>query len=131
MDNVIQSGTHQRPPSTDVRHKCLVRTLHRRLGGRRSNRMKRFSDWPARARTVCALSKGGGPMVSSGMTRRAMISGSLSAVAAMGMPFPALAQGAGRTDEAATRYGRVRGKREDGIVKFLGVPYATPPLGEL
>ncbi len=70
-------------------------------------------------------------MVSSGMTRRAMISGSLSAVAAMGMPFPALAQGAGRTDEAATRYGRVRGKREDGIVKFLGVPYATPPLGEL
>jgi len=65
------------------------------------------------------------------MTRRAMISGSLSAVAAMGMPFPALAQGAGRTDEAATRYGRVREKREDGIVKFLGVPYATPPLGEL
>jgi para-nitrobenzyl esterase len=25
----------------------------------------------------------------------------------------------------------VRGKREDGIVKFLGVPYARPPLREL
>jgi len=70
-------------------------------------------------------------MVSSGMTRRAMIGRSLSAVAVMSMPFPALARGAGSTDEAATRYGKVRGKREDGIVKFLGVPYATPPLGQL
>ena len=44
---------------------------------------------------------------------------------------PALARGASGTIEAATRYGKVRGKREDGIVKFLGVPYAAPPLGEL
>ncbi|MFI7151866.1 carboxylesterase/lipase family protein [Nonomuraea sp. NPDC050022] len=61
-----------------------------------------------------------------------MIGTSLSVVAAvMGEGSPALARGTGRTDEAATRYGRVRGRREDGIVKFLGVPYATPPLGEL
>ena len=33
--------------------------------------------------------------------------------------------------EVPTRFGRVRGKSEDGIVKFLGVPYATPPLSEL
>lgn len=71
-------------------------------------------------------------MVGSGMNRRAMIGTSLSVVAAvMSAGSPALAQGAGRMDEAATRYGRVRGKREDGIVKFLGVPYAAPPLGEL
>jgi para-nitrobenzyl esterase len=68
--------------------------------------------------------------VGSRMTRRAMIGGSLSVVAGMGMPFPALAQPAART-VAATRYGKVRGRREDGIVKFLGVPYATPPLGQL
>jgi hypothetical protein len=60
-------------------------------------------------------------MVDSGMTRRAMIGGSLSVVAATGMPFPALAQPAVRT-VAVTRYGKVRGRREDGIVKFLGVP---------
>jgi para-nitrobenzyl esterase len=67
------------------------------------------------------------------MNRRMMIGGSLSVAAGAGVPllFPALARGAGRTDEAATRYGRVRGKREDGIVKFLGVPYAQPPLGDL
>jgi para-nitrobenzyl esterase len=67
------------------------------------------------------------------MDRRAMIGGALSVAAGMSVPavFPAVARGAGRTDEAATRYGRVRGRREDGIVKFLGVPYATPPLGEL
>ena len=70
-------------------------------------------------------------MMGSGMTRRAMIGGSLSVVAGMSMPVPAHARGAERTAEAATRYGKVRGKREDGIVKFLGVPYATPPLGEL
>jgi len=67
----------------------------------------------------------------SGMNRRVMIGRSLSAVAAMSMPFPALARGAAGTVEAATRYGKVRGKREDGIAKFLGVPYAAPPLGEL
>ncbi|MET8150862.1 carboxylesterase/lipase family protein [Actinoplanes sp. NPDC049668] len=70
-------------------------------------------------------------MAGSGMTRRAMIGSSLSVVAAVSVPFPAHAGGRPRTDEAATRYGRVRGRREDGIVKFLGVPYARPPLGEL
>jgi para-nitrobenzyl esterase len=65
------------------------------------------------------------------MTRRTLIGGSLSVAAAMAVPVPAHAHGAGSRDEAATRYGRVRGRREDGIVKFLGVPYATPPLGRL
>ncbi|MFF5081780.1 carboxylesterase/lipase family protein [Actinoplanes sp. NPDC000266] len=69
--------------------------------------------------------------MSSGMTRRTLIGGSLSAAVVAGLPLPAQAHGTGRTDEAATRYGRVRGRREDGIVKFLGVPYATPPLGRL
>ncbi|MFC8435989.1 carboxylesterase/lipase family protein, partial [Streptomyces sp. NPDC057253] len=49
----------------------------------------------------------------------------------MSLPATAVAQGAWTRDEAVTRYGRVRGRREDGIVKFLGVPYATPPLGVL
>jgi para-nitrobenzyl esterase len=70
-------------------------------------------------------------MVNSRMTRRAMIGMSLSVAAAASVPLPAHAHAAGRRDEAATRYGRVRGRREDGIVKFLGVPYGAPPLGEL
>ncbi len=70
-------------------------------------------------------------MPGSRITRRAMIGGALSVIAGTSMPTSALAWGAEKTDEAATRYGKVRGKREDGIVKFLGVPYATPPLGEL
>lgn len=65
----------------------------------------------------------------SRITRRAMIGGSLSVLAGLSTPLPALAST--RTAEAVTRYGKVRGKREDGIVKFLGVPYAKPPLGEL
>ena len=59
-----------------------------------------------------------------GMTRRTMMGGAFSMAAAMALPAKVV-------DEAATRYGRVRGRREDGIVKFLGVPYGTPPLGEL
>jgi para-nitrobenzyl esterase len=70
-------------------------------------------------------------MSASRMTRRTMIGGSLAVIAGMTTPSAALARGTARTAEAATRYGKVRGRREDGIVKFLGVPYATPPLGEL
>ena len=66
-----------------------------------------------------------------GVTRRGMIAGSLAVIAGLSTPIPALARSTGTPDEAATRYGRVRGRREDGVVKFLGVPYATPPLGEL
>jgi carboxylesterase type B len=69
--------------------------------------------------------------MSARMTRRTLIGGSLSVAAAMSMPLAAQAHGHAGKDEATTRYGRVRGRREDGIVKFLGVPYATPPLGEL
>src|SRR5690348_6460346 len=70
-------------------------------------------------------------MVNPRITRRTMLGGSLAMAAGLGMPLPAQAHGGRPSDEAATRYGRVRGRREDGIVKFLGVPYATPPLGEL
>ncbi|MFI1996424.1 carboxylesterase/lipase family protein [Actinoplanes sp. NPDC020271] len=65
------------------------------------------------------------------VTRRTLIGGSLSVATAMSMPLAAPAHGHTGRDEAATRYGRVRGRREDGIVKFLGVPYARPPLGRL
>ncbi|MFG1992462.1 carboxylesterase/lipase family protein [Actinoplanes sp. NPDC048988] len=70
-------------------------------------------------------------MATSGMSRRTLIGGSLSAAAALSIPAPAPAHGAAGRDEAATRYGRVRGRREDGILKFLGVPYGRPPLGRL
>ena len=70
-------------------------------------------------------------MVGSGMSRRVMIGTSLSLAAGIGMPLPALARGDRRPDEAATRFGKVRGRREDGIVKFLGVPYGAPPVGKL
>jgi para-nitrobenzyl esterase len=60
-----------------------------------------------------------------------MIGSTLSVAAAVSMPVAAQAHRGTRTDEAATRYGRVRGRREDGIVKFLGVPYGRPPLGAL
>ncbi|GGN97935.1 carboxylic ester hydrolase [Actinoplanes lobatus] len=65
------------------------------------------------------------------VTRRALIGGSLSVAASPLIAAPAHADGGRWKDEAATRYGRVRGRRQDGIVKFLGVPYATPPLGKL
>jgi para-nitrobenzyl esterase len=67
----------------------------------------------------------------SRITRRTVIGGSLATAAAAGFPLTGPAHASRRSDEAATRYGRVRGRRQDGIVKFLGVPYATPPLGEL
>ncbi|MEU8664435.1 carboxylesterase/lipase family protein [Actinoplanes philippinensis] len=70
-------------------------------------------------------------MDGSSVTRRALIGGSLSAAAVLGLPSPVAAHRGRPKDEAVTRYGRVRGRREDGIVKFLGVPYATPPVGEL
>ncbi|WP_250007531.1 carboxylesterase/lipase family protein [Actinoplanes sp. M2I2] len=70
-------------------------------------------------------------MDNSGMNRRTLLGGSLAVAAGMSLPAPAQAHGGHGRDEAATRYGRVRGRREDGIVKFLGVPYATPPLGRL
>ncbi|GAB7036981.1 MULTISPECIES: carboxylesterase/lipase family protein [Catenuloplanes] len=65
------------------------------------------------------------------MTRRALIAGSLSAAATVSLPATARAHGRTGRDEATTRYGRVRGRRRDGTIAFLGVPYATPPLGRL
>ena len=32
--------------------------------------------------------------------------------------------------EVCTKSGRVRGKKEDGIYKWLGIPYAKKPIGE-
>ncbi|MBB2947241.1 para-nitrobenzyl esterase [Actinoplanes lutulentus] len=67
----------------------------------------------------------------SPVTRRVLIGGSLAVAASSLAGVPAQAGHGHARDEAVTRYGRVRGRREDGIVKFLGVPYATPPLGKL
>lgn len=36
-----------------------------------------------------------------------------------------------KTIEAKTVYGRVAGRSEDGIAKFLGIPYGAPPTGAL
>jgi para-nitrobenzyl esterase len=69
--------------------------------------------------------------VDTPITRRALVSGSLAVAGSSLVATPAQAHSSRRKDEAATRYGRVRGRRQDGIVKFLGVPYATPPLGRL
>ncbi|BEL06677.1 carboxylesterase/lipase family protein [Actinoplanes sichuanensis] len=65
------------------------------------------------------------------MERRTLLTGSLAVAATALAAAPAQAHRGRGKDEAATRYGRVRGRREGGIVKFLGVPYAMPPLGEL
>ncbi|MDX3452586.1 carboxylesterase family protein [Streptomyces sp. ME02-8801-2C] len=73
----------------------------------------------------------GSEMNRTALNRRTMIGGSLSAVVAMSVQLPAYARPAASTVVAATCYGRVRGRREDGIAKFLGVPYAAPPLGAL
>ena len=31
----------------------------------------------------------------------------------------------------STKYGKLEGFQEDGITKWLGIPYAKPPVGEL
>ncbi|BBH70180.1 carboxylic ester hydrolase [Actinoplanes sp. OR16] len=66
-----------------------------------------------------------------GVPRRTLIAGSLAVAASSLVAAPAQARPGRWKEEAATRYGRVRGRRQDGIVKFLGVPYATPPVGKL
>ena len=32
---------------------------------------------------------------------------------------------------ATTRYGQIKGKKEDSFLVFRGIPYAKPPTGEL
>ena len=53
-------------------------------------------------------------MENSGITRRTLIGSSLSVAAGFGLASPAQAHPGHRTAEAATRFGRVRGRREDG-----------------
>jgi para-nitrobenzyl esterase len=65
------------------------------------------------------------------ITRRKLMVGGAALMGVAAMPRMALGQSEGETVEAATVYGRVRGKREDGIAKFLGIPYGTPPVGAL
>ncbi len=38
---------------------------------------------------------------------------------------------AGNKETVQTAYGTVQGKNEDGVTRFLGVPFAKPPVGEL
>lgn len=45
--------------------------------------------------------------------------------------FAALTTGAQATPEVTVDSGMLRGVEENGMVRFLGVPYAAPPVGEL
>src|SRR5688572_10545105 len=65
----------------------------------------------------------------SSPSRRALLGGALALTAA----GVAEAQGARGTNGLVvqTRYGKLRGKLEDGVRTFKGVPYAEPPVGPL
>lgn len=65
------------------------------------------------------------------MTRRTMMVQGAALLGVAGLPLPAKGQADGGTIDAATTHGPVRGKTEDGIAKFLGVPYGAPPVGSL
>jgi para-nitrobenzyl esterase len=52
-----------------------------------------------------------------------------SATAALGQAN--LVNAAGAPPLTQTRQGRLEGIEEDGVLKFLGVPFAMPPVGAL
>src|SRR5690242_18587465 len=69
-------------------------------------------------------------MPTAQMNRRQVVASGLSLLGALQLG-PAMAQTETSSVEVKTKYGSLRGKSEDGIAKFLGVPYAKPPLGKL
>ncbi|MEO5806536.1 carboxylesterase family protein [Devosia sp.] len=65
------------------------------------------------------------------MTRRTMMVQGAALLGVAGLPLSAMGQADSGTMDAATTHGPIRGKTEDGIAKFLGVPYGAPPVGSL
>jgi para-nitrobenzyl esterase len=65
------------------------------------------------------------------MTRRNVLYGGSALVGALALPGVTLGQAGAETTETNTTYGPIRGRLEDGIAKFLGVPYGAPPVGPL
>jgi para-nitrobenzyl esterase len=65
------------------------------------------------------------------MNRRQVIGTGLSLSAALPLASYAFGQADSDAVEVTTANGPLRGKNEHGIVKFLGVPYAKPPVGQL
>ena len=53
-----------------------------------------------------------------------------ASVSLLGLPLPASAQAPADT-QVRTEAGSLRGAVADGMVQYLGIPYAAPPVGEL
>lgn len=70
-------------------------------------------------------------MTGKPFNRRTVLVGAGAMAGLVALPPLAMGQGGGKTVEAVTTYGPIRGKQEDGVAKFLGVPYGAPPLGAL
>ncbi|XOV90671.1 MAG: carboxylesterase/lipase family protein [Pseudomonadota bacterium] len=68
-----------------------------------------------------------------GLPRRTFLkrTGQLGALALAANPTRAFAIATGVTPNVETTEGPVRGLLDDGVHTFLGIPYATPPLGKL
>ncbi|UPK76097.1 carboxylesterase family protein [Nocardioidaceae bacterium SCSIO 66511] len=66
------------------------------------------------------------------MSIRMVIAATALAVSSTLLPLPADWSAAGQTDEplARVQQGWLRGEARDGAVRFLGVPYAAPPIAE-
>jgi para-nitrobenzyl esterase len=54
-----------------------------------------------------------------------------AASALLGLARGRNAHATGAAPTARTQQGRIQGLEEDGVLKFLGVPFAQPPVGEL
>ena len=69
------------------------------------------------------------------VTRRLITVGVTVAVGMLGVSslatFAATPQKANRTEVIVTSEGPIRGFQDDGMRKFLGIPYAAPPVGDL